>query len=143
MAKPIIESLRDYFMNCPILVELARLNVDYLGVEPTNYTIDGVPIDTTVKKYTDGAKVKQYAFVFASREFYGSDVIQNIENSGFYEKLTEWLEEQTKSKKLPELSGNKEALKIETTTSGYLFQTSEDSARYQLQGRLLYYEEEY
>lgn len=137
----IIEALRNYFLKCPILDELARINVDYLGVEPTNYTIDGVPIDTTVKTYVDGGKIKQFAFVFASREYYGADTIQNIENSGFYEKLTQWLEEQTKIKNLPILDGNKEALSIETVTSGYLFSADEDSARYQLQGKLIYFED--
>lgn len=136
----IIKALREYFLDCPILEEAAKINVDFLEVDPTNYTLDGVPADPIVKMYADGGKIKQFLFVFASKEYYGPDVLQNIDNSGFYEKLSDWFEEQNEISNLPELN-NKRALKIETLTSGYLFGSDENSARYQLQGRLLYYED--
>lgn len=136
----IIKALREYFLDCPILEEAAKINVDFLEVDPTNYTLDGVPADPIVKMYADGGKIKQFLFVFASKEYYGPDVLQNIDNSGFYEKLSDWFEEQNEIGNLPELN-NKRALKIETLTSGYLFGSDENSARYQLQGRLLYYED--
>jgi len=137
----IIEKIREYFLDCPILDEYARLNIDFLGVEPTQYTIEGQPVNPVIQKYVDGGVLKQYVFVFGSREYYGADVLQNIENSGFYEQFSSWLDEQSEKGNLPKLEGGKKALKIEALTTGYLFNASEDNARYQIQCRLIYYEE--
>ncbi len=137
----IIEKIREYFLNCPILDEYARLNIDFLGVEPTQYTIEGQPVNPVIQKYVDGGALKQYVFVFGSREYYGADVLQNIENSGFFERFAAWVEEQSEKENLPELEGNKQAISMEVLTSGYLFSASEDNARYQIQMRLIYYEE--
>jgi len=137
----IIEKIREYFLNCPILDEYAKLNIDFLGVEPTQYTIEGQPVNPVIQKYVDGGALKQYVFVFGSREYYGADVLQNIENSGFFERFAEWVEEQSKKGNLPELDGNKKAISMEVLTSGYLFSANEDNARYQIQCRLIYYED--
>lgn len=137
----IIEKVREYILKCPLLDELARLNVDYLGVEPVEYTIDSQPTTPVLKRYTDGGVLKQYVFVFGSREYYGPDVLQNLENNGFFERFAEWVEEQSEKGNLPELGGNRKAISMEVLTSGYLFSASEDNARYQIQMRLIYYEE--
>jgi len=137
----IIDSIRKYFLKYPLLDELARLNVDYLGVEPVEYTIDSQPTTPVIKRYTDGGALKQYTFVFGSREYYGPDVLQNIENSGFFERFAAWVEEQSKQGNLPELENGKKAISMEVLTSGYLFRANEDNARYQIQCRLIYYEE--
>ncbi|MCR1897813.1 chloramphenicol resistance protein [Irregularibacter muris] len=136
----IIEKVREYFLNCPLLNEIARLNVDFLGVEPTEYTIDSQPTTGIIKRYVDGGVLKQYVFVFGSREYYGADVLQNLENSEFYEEFSDWLDEQTEKDNLPLLEGNKKAIGLEALTTGYLFDVSEDNARYQIQCRLIYYE---
>lgn len=136
----IIQSLKEYFDECPLLDELKKLNVNYLGVNPTEYTLDNTPVDPIVKEYTDGSKIKQFVFVFGSRDFYGDDVAQNIESSGFYEKLDKWLNYNTMHQLLPELSDGRVSIKIEAMSSGYLFNESENSARYQIQCRLVYFE---
>lgn len=136
----IIESIRNYFLSCPLIDEESKINVDYLGIEAVEYTIDSVPAEKVIKTYVGGDTLNQYVFVFGSREYYGSDTLQNIENSGFYEKFSKWIEEQSKLGNLPVLSGNKKAMKMETLTSGYLFDITESLARYQIQIRLVYYE---
>ncbi|HSH35516.1 chloramphenicol resistance protein [Schnuerera sp.] len=138
----IIKSIRKYFLDCPILDEFIKIGVDYLDPNEKEYTIDPIPSNTVIKEYIDGGRLKQYLFVFASREFYGDDVIQNIENSGFYEKLSSWVDNQSKKGNLPILSGNKKSIELKVTTSGYLFNATEDRARYQIQMQLVYYEEE-
>lgn len=137
----IIDSIRDYMLNCPVLDAYAKLNVDFLGTQPTEYTIDSQPTTSIVKQYVDGSAIKQFVFVFGSREYYGPDVLQNIENSGFYEELSEWFDEQSKTGNLPTLKNGKKAIKIEALTTGYLFDATEDNARYQIQARLIYYED--
>lgn len=137
----IINKVREYFLECPLIGWDKQVHVDYLGVEEVEYTIDSVPVEPVLKMYADGGALKQFVFVFGSREYYGSDVLQNMENSGFYERFSNWLEEQSNSGALPKLSGNKVARKIEATTQGYLFDSSEAMARYQIQCRLTYYED--
>ena len=136
----IIESLRDYFLGCSVLDKLRKINVDFLDSDELAYTIDPTPSVRDVKTYVDGSKLKQYNFVIASREFYGDDVAKNIENSGFYEELSDWVEQQSLVGNLPVLTGNKRAQEISVLTSAYLYYATEDRARYQLQLKLIYYE---
>ena len=54
-----------------------------------------------IKRYVDGSSVRQFEFIFASRESYGQEVLQNIENSGFYEHFADWIEEKNKASEFP------------------------------------------
>jgi len=137
----IINSIRDFMRQCPLLANNRRINVDYLPNSPVEYSIDAMPSNTVVKRYTGGGAMKQFIFVFASKEYYGSDVLTNIENSGFYEDLSNWIETKSKRQELPQLSKGRESISMEVLDSGYLFQADEDMARYQMQLRLTYYED--
>ena len=137
----IIDGLRTYIRKCPALRKYnkaVKVNVDYLEDKPTTYSIEEVPSDVVIQKYVDGSSKRQYVFVFASRESYSEDVIDNINNSGFYEDFAEWLEEQTNNDNLPFIGDDKEVLKIEAITNGYAFKTDVDTARYQIQCRMIY-----
>lgn len=134
----IIDGLRDYIKKCPCLEKFnnaVRVNVNYLAADTTTYTIEEVPTEPILKKYLDGSSKRQYNFIFASREPYSSDVLQNIANSGFYEEFVNWIE---KNQELPVLGDNLEALKVEVLTSAYVIAVTEDTARFQIQARLVY-----
>lgn len=138
----IIESVRKFIKTCPHLVEYCgavRVNVDYLSENPTTYSIEAVPVNPILKKYINGDTVRQFVFVFCSRESYGEDVRNNIDNCGFYENFSNWLEECTLESKLPILDEDMEAWGIECLTSGYAFDTNADNARYQIQVKLKYF----
>lgn len=137
----IIKKLREYILQCPYLDEVGQVNVDYLGTNAVEYTIDKIPSDTVIERYVDGGAKKQYLFVFGSMEYYGAGVLQNMNNNGFYEKVESWFEEQSRRMNLPDLGEGKEALGIEILSSAYLFYADEDKARYQIQARLIYYED--
>lgn len=137
----IIDAIRNFIRQCPYLQEFngaIKVNVDYLAGEPTAYSVEEVPTEPIIKKYVDGSTRRQYAFIFTSRESYGADVLQNISNSGFYEDFAKWLEESSINGNFPVLGENKESIRIESITTGYTFQTDENSARYQIQCRLIY-----
>lgn len=141
MNQPMIERIRDFILTCPYLSD-GRVNVDYMGIQPTEYSIDGTPIQRVVKEYIGGGSVRQFAFVFSSVEKYGSDTINNIANSGFYEDFADWLESQTKSERLPDLGKGKQPWSIEAESTGYLFDSDSDIARYQIQCKLVYFQKE-
>ena len=137
----IIEHLREYIASCPILKE-GYLNVDRLGTDITEYTIDTTPCDTIVRKYVDGSSIRQFEFVFASRESYGSDIPQNIDNSEFYEQFARQIENNNENlSNLLSLDNYQTAQYIELVTSGYAYDVGDNSARYQIQLRLVYYQD--
>lgn len=139
----IVESIRNFIKKCPYLEEFEgaiRIGVDYLDKETTNYSIEKVPCNPIIKKYVDGSCKKQELFIFTSRESYGPDIINNLNNINFYENLVSWLEEKNRTGDLPILDGKREVEKIEILTNGYAFQTDIDKARYQIQLRLIYIE---
>lgn len=137
----VIESIRNFIKECPCLDEFARgVNIEFLNDNITSYSIETVPTEPILKRFVNGDCIKQFIFVFASIESYGDDMLQNIENSDFYERFAKWIEKQNNCGDLPMLDGLKESLKIEVTTPGYLFQTDIDKAQYQIQLRLKYFE---
>lgn len=136
-----LNAIFEYFKSCPLL-NGRKISIDYLGHEAIEYSIDIPPFEKDYKPaYVDGGGLKQFVFIFGSREYYGTDVMQNLENSGFYNNLVEWVEAQNKLENLPLLTSGKTAQRIEIDTPGYLFDSEERTARYQVQMRLVYYEE--
>lgn len=138
--KSIIESVREFIMKFPKLKDGALL-VDYLGNSPIEYTVEPVPCSPVVRKFIDGSCEKQFLFLFASREAYSDDVNQCIENLSFYEDFSDWIYECNNSRNLPILSGNRTAEEIEILTGGYQIYADTNTARYQIQLRLIYEED--
>lgn len=134
--KPIIECVRDFILTFPELKDGAVM-IDYLSSDATEYVIEAVPCDPFYKRYTDGGGIRQAEFVFASREVYTADLEKLTENSAFYEAFENWLFEQSQKGVLPDLDG-RDAHSLEVLTRDYVFDTDADTARYQMQLRLLY-----
>lgn len=83
MADTIIQSLRDYFLTCPLMGDSA-INVDYLPEGPeVEYSIDTTPATEIVKQYIDGSSVRQYLFVIRSVNDYGPDVCRTLPTADF------------------------------------------------------------
>lgn len=144
----IIQSIRDYILTCPHLKlfndVIANVNIDFSDSSITEtYSIEeGVTSNPVTKKYINGDTEREYLFVFSSIEAYGSNFEKNMDNCGFYELFSEWLESNSIDKILPVMDNNKQARKIEALTNGYLFNNATDgtTARYQIQLRLTYFQ---
>ena len=115
-----------------------RVNVNFLEPSPDTYSIEEIPIEPILKKYVNGDTVRQYDFIFTSREPYSADVMQNIDNSGFYEDLANEIESNNDSGIFPILENGLEPLEIKVTSTGYAFAVTEDTAQFQIQLRLKY-----
>ncbi|MBW5458497.1 MAG: chloramphenicol resistance protein [Clostridium botulinum] len=138
----IIDSLRNYMRELKCLDTFnnaIRVNVNYLEPNTDTYSIEEVPIEPIIKTYINGDSVRQYAFIFTSREPYGADVLTNIDNSGFYEKLADEIEQNNNNAILPVLENNLEPLEIKVTSTGYAFAVTEDTAQFQIQLKLKYF----
>ena len=138
--KPIIDCIRTYLCGFPGLKD-GLFGVDYLGAEATEYTVEAVPCDPVFRQYTDGGCMKQFLFLFGSREWYSADAAQNTENLGFYEEFERWIRKNNYDGILPDLD-DREAYGIEVMTGGYVFDADTNTARYQMQLRLTYFDKE-
>ncbi|MGJ0843307.1 chloramphenicol resistance protein [Clostridium tertium] len=137
----IIDSIRNYMRNLKCLDTFnnaIRVNVNYLEPNTDTYSVEEVPVEPIIKQYVNGDSVRQYAFIFTSREPYGVDVLTNIDNSGFYEKLADEIEDNNDKGIFPLLDNGLEPLAIEVTSTGYAFAVTEDTAQFQIQLRLKY-----
>jgi len=138
----IIKSLQEYIKKCPYLDTFnnaIRVNVNYLEPSADTYSIEEIPIEPIVKKYVNGDTIRQYDFIFTSREPYGADVMQNIDNSGFYESFASWIESNNDNEIFPILDKGLEPREIKVTSTGYAFGVTESTAEYQIQLKLKYF----
>jgi len=134
-----IEAIRNYFIQCPLIESDGVVGVDYLPPEATSYAIYA-PGDVNggyIKKWVGGGGIKQYSFIFASRFDYSLETVQNIQNSNFYHELQYWIEQNNKNRILPDVQG---AQKIEVVQTGTLSLVDESQRRaeYQMIARLIY-----
>nr|WP_317412968.1 hypothetical protein [uncultured Solibaculum sp.] len=135
----IIESLYHYLDACPLLQD-RMLYVDYLGPDPVSYVIDVEPATAIVKRYTNGDTIRQYLFTFGTRDYYSQDVMERIDSSGFFEEFSDWLETQNNQRNLPQLPEGKESRSIGALSTGYLYDEETNTARYQIQCGLTYFQ---
>lgn len=131
-------AIRDYFARCPYLKNGA-LNVDYLDASQTvQYSINtSMTADPIEKRYVDGGKVKVFPFTFQSSDIYSEDVANQLDTNLFYDNLIRWIELNNEAGILPDIDG---AIELVTKNDGYLFNTDSQTARYQLDCELRYYE---
>lgn len=134
-----MENVRKFICGCPHLRE-GKLNVDYLGAEPTEYTVRRVAADEVLKQYADGGKLKKLVFTFHSREWMGRTVADQLQLAEFYEQFGDWIAEKNDMGELPELGERKIAQSIRVTKAGALQDQAGDSAKYQMECTLIYFE---
>lgn len=137
----IIDSLRKYIGELDCLKEFENaINVNYLDDDASSFSIEEIPCSPLVKRYTDGSTKKQYQFAFCGREPYSQEILQNIENSSFYEKFAREIDSNNIKGILPQLGNNLEATNIEVISNAYTLSVTEDTSMYQIQIKLNYLE---
>ena len=133
----LIDAVYRFLSDCPVLTE-GRLNVDFLPEEAVSYSVDVTPATPVLRRYIDGGSLRQFLFTFATRSYYGEVIRQQLDNLGLFERFADWLEAKSRAGELPALGEGRRARRLEVTTSGYVFAPETDTARYQIQCRLLY-----
>ena len=135
----VIEAIKKHIETCPLLSN-GMVNVDYIGTD-MSYSVDPLPCDPAIRKYTDGGGLMQFQFAFTSKEVYDEDDRITIENSGFCQAFEEWLEQQNMLESLPELPDGKTAYKYEILNKGYLYDIDGNKAKYRIECRLIFSQE--
>lgn len=140
MSDSIISAIRTYMLTCPLLLEDGMVNINYLSTQ-MSYSLDPIPCDPLVVKYADGGAKKQFQFAFTSKELYDEDARVNLDASGFYEKLEDWIDTNSKNYILPVLPKGKTAIKMETMSKGYLYDINGEYGQYRIEFNLIYTQE--
>lgn len=134
----IIKSVKNYLEACPYF-EGKTVNINYLPSQIGSFSIDNVPKNPIVKRYSDGETLMQFCFLVAERIVYDGDGGENLQVSQFFEEFENWIDAQNSEKNFPDLSGiGLVPASIEVTKSGTLYDTARTSARFQTELRLLY-----
>lgn len=133
-----VNAIRNYFLkyNFP---KKALMNVDSLPSKSNNFSIDFTPCKPIVEQYINGTCLKQQTFVLAGRFAYSND---NSHILAFFEDLSNWINNNNNKGVYPILGGNKTSEIVEVLSKGYLINQEGTEARYQIQLRLVYREEE-
>jgi hypothetical protein len=134
----VIEAIKTYLKTYTGLETGAPVWVDYLGPAPTGYAIISLAGTKTVDTDILGNKTQEFPFAFQSMES-TADELARLENSGFYEAFSDWLESQTEAGSLPTLGTKKTAESIEAVGWGYLYEQGESTTGiYQIMCKLTY-----
>lgn len=135
-----ISAVRDYLLTYSGMAD-ALIHVDALGNDPVEYAVIPVPGARKVEDYLDGKSKREYPFLIQS-VFSTADEAERIENSGFYETLADWLEEQTEAGNLPNLGAGKTAESIEAVSWGFVYEQGESGTGiYQITCKIMYEQE--
>lgn len=145
--KPTIAALRAWLKTCPLIAEEqqatgAAFRIAGLDEEATAFSIEDSPGDPVITEYFSGRDMAKN-YLFLSRREYGEADVLTVQNSGFFEQLTDWVMAQNDCHHLPDLSGcggNKQPLGVSVTSTGYIVTSSAGSCRMQMQLRLTYYQ---
>jgi len=136
-----IESLRAWFRECPEISKGAYFRTDFLAPEPTEYALFSVPSSLSYHENIMGEEelndIQTQNFIFSSKEFYGADARQNMENLGFYQRVTAWILEKNNRHEYPEWEGGT-IKSIVPTLTAYPAQVGSSAAKYQIQIRITY-----
>lgn len=137
----IIEGVKSFIASCPYLTDMAAIYTDYTDSEPDNYGIADYGEGEPASVYMDGSMVCQHNFALYFRTYTNSDR-ERIEATGFFEKFSDWLDEQTKKRNLPDLGEGKVAESVRAANA-MLYQQDEDGVKglYQAQFILTYEKE--
>lgn len=133
-------SVRAWLRNCPEVVRARAFGADYLG-EKESYSLDVVP---TALKYVENIlgdytlrETQEQNFVFASRELYGDQFQQNLDNLAFFQAVSAWIIDRNNARDFPDWDGG-EVVAIVPTISGYPIAMGSAFARYQIQIKVTY-----
>lgn len=136
-----VEQLRLWFRECPAISKQKRFGVDYVSESPTEYAIYAVPSGLKYHENILGERVlddiQTQNFIFASKEPYGQDVLQNLQNLKFHQDVVEWIQEQNAAQSFPEWDEGR-IRSIVPTLTAHVSQVGSNTAKYQIQLAIQY-----
>lgn len=135
------EHIREWLRSCPAISGSNRFRTDYLSDSPTEYSLFSSPSSLMSHENILGEVVlndiQTQNFLFASREPYGADVVQNLANLKFYHDVSDWIVMKNNAGEFPEWEDGSVRAILPILTA-YPMQGSSSAARYQIQIQVTY-----
>lgn len=136
-----LTNLRKWFRGCPAISRQRRLNVDFLPETATEYALYAEPVQIAYRENVLGERIPQdiqtLRYIFMSRESFGADVTQNMENQEFYQDVLSWILEQNQAGNFPRISEGT-VRSIVPTLTPFMVAADAGTARYQITIEITY-----
>lgn len=126
-----IEALREYVNEYLDTRENEEwTSIDWLDNKEINFSITPLPLENNglISRDILGNRKYMYSVMHSVVFDYSPDVLNMIENSDYFEKLEDWINEKNKGKDYPGIKG---AYDVQITQSPYLFQSMPDNQKAQ------------
>ena len=133
-----ITKLREYLFG--VIDEIVsndeyQINVDMLSDDIDNYSLDKIPVASTVETWITGTEKHRDVYIFRSRMAYSQDVMINLENIGFFEVFENIIDNKNKNGELPEIDGIES---IECLNCGTMNNANTNTCEFQIQLEIQY-----
>lgn len=133
-------ALRAWLRRCPAIQRARAFGVDYLA-EDGSYSLDATPTALKYRENILGDMVlrnrQEQNFVFASRDPYGAELQQNLDNLGVMQDVAAWIIDRNNARDFPDWEGG-QVTAIVPTLSAYPIALGSAFARYQIQIKVAY-----
>ena len=118
---------------CPLINRQDLFNANYLGAEPTEYTLR----TASESHRTDvlGYDLAEYNLTFVAQLPFGRELKPNLDAADFFASLSAWIRGQERTHNYPAVSGYR-VTKITASNAGVPTGADANAARYQLQIKL-------
>lgn len=111
------------------------INANWLSNDINNYSIDKIPVVSTVETWITGLEIHRDVYSFRSRFNYSSNEKDNRENIGFFEKFEKLIKSNNEKGILPDIEGIEN---IKCLNCGTLNNAETDSAEFDIQIEINY-----
>ena len=113
-----------------------QINADFLeGVG--DFSLDKIPTDTEVTKWIVGTTIKRDVYSLRSRKAYSRDVINNLNNIGFFERFEKIIKSNNEEGNLPNIDNIQS---IECLNCGTLNNVDGTEATFDIQIQITYFD---
>ena len=133
-------SMRTWLRGCPEIVQARAFGADYLA-DDESYSLDVTPTALKYRENILGEMVlrerQEQNYVLASRDPYGADLQQNLDNLAFFQAVAKWIIDQNNARSFPDWEGG-EVVAIVPTLTAYPIAMGSAFARYQIQIKVTY-----
>jgi hypothetical protein len=102
----IVESIRNYFINCPYLNTSSLINIYKVLPDPINYSIDPVSAQLVILEDVLGVKTKEFNFYFTTTQ-HCKTTEQELAIQLFLENIVSWIEAKEDSMDYPTSYGKR------------------------------------
>ena len=132
--------MRTWLRQCPTVERKRLFGADYLA-DNESYSLDVTPTALRYRENILGDMVlretQEQNYVFASRDPYGAEFQQNLDNLGVMQDVSAWIIEQNNARNFPTWEGG-EVTAIVPTLTAYPISMGSAFARYQMQIKVTY-----